>query len=335
MIGHIMKKLVIHVSLCLLWTSTASAQSAAITLPQGKRGCTQCSPPQDQQRAQELFQEAKLFLDQGQYEEAAALYEQALTHWDNPLIRYALARALYLQDRFVEAHVHVVEVLAYGADCFDPRMWDHVQKLAVFLQEKLASMGKVEILCHDPGAQVDVGGLPGFICREPMELAQATCTSPQARVQIMNGWTITRRGEVSRFLHPGTYRLSAIKPGHDTVARPMLVTAGRTSRVAIELVVTRPEPPKRTWPRVVAWSMVGTGAVTVGVAGVVHAIEGRAKNGTFIAYGFGGTAMATGLAMLLAQDSHDAPRAPRDRSDIVVQPLITGHSAGALLGFEF
>ncbi len=330
-----MKKFVIYVSLCLLWTSTASAQPQVNTLPEGKLGCTQCSPPQDQQRAQELFQEAKSFLEQEQYGDAAARYERALAHWDNPLIRYALARALYLERRFVEAHAHVVEVLAYGAECFDPRMWDHVQKLAAFLQENLSSMRKIEIFCHEPGAQVDVGGMPGFLCREPMEPTRATCSSPEARVEIRNGWTITRRGEVSRFLHPGTYIISAIKPGHDSVARPVLVVAGRTSRVAIDLAVTRRERRERAWPRVLAWSMAGAGAVTVGVGGVLHGMENKPKNGSLISYGVGGTVAATGVALLLVYYGRDAPREKRERSGIVVLPLVTGDSAGALVDFEF
>jgi hypothetical protein len=353
-----MKTLVVHVSLCLLWTSTASAQPGATTLTAGKLGCTQCSPPQDQQRAQELFQKAKSFLGKAQYGDAAALYEQALTHWDNPLIRYALARALYLERRFLEAHVHVTEVLTYGAACFDPRMWEHVQKLASFLQESLADMGKIEILCRNPGALVDVDGMPGFVCSEPMAQARATCPNPEARVQLKSGWTITRFGEASRFVHPGTYRITASKAGHDTVARPVVVAAGHTSRVAIDLAMAgrkhdRPEKlvsvQMTFWPVLVprarehgrqgspfaGWFMVGSGATALGLGATLHSTAGEATSEAKASYVIGGATAFTGLALLFFHYSRDHPRETRDGSGIAVRPLITGDSAGAVVDFTF
>lgn len=335
MIGHAMKRLLIPMSLFLLWTSTASAQPGAGTLTEGKDGCTQCSPPHDQQRAQELFQEAKTFLEKEQYGDAAALYERALDRWDNPLIRYALARALYLQDRFLDAHAHVTEVLAYGAECFDPRMWENVQKLAEFLQEKLSGMGEIEIACHESGAQVDIDGMPGFICSEPMEQASGTCSKPEARVQIKNGWTITRRGAASRLVRPGTYRVTAIKIGHDTAANAVVVTANHMSRVEIDLAVKRPERRKPGWPVALGWSVTGWGAATVGVGGWLHYKGGDAKSGAMLAYGFGGTAMATGVAILLVHYNRDAPRERPDGNGITVLPLLGGDSAGAMIGLEF
>jgi hypothetical protein len=355
MTGHTMKKLIIPVSLWLSWASTASAQPEATTVTEGKLGCSQCSPPHDQQLAQDLFQEARSFLEKAQYEQAASLYEQALAHWDNPLIRYGLARALYLQRRFTEAQTHVAEVLAYGAECFDPRMWEHVQKLAASLRESLANMGKIEILCREPGAQIDVDGLPGFTCSEPVKRTRATCPKPEVRVQIENGWAITRRGGISRFVHPGTYRVTASKPGHDTVARPLVITAGRTSRIAIaSAMAARNDRPGSArvqmgfWPipapgareqggsgTLVPGLLVGLGGATIAAGAVMHIQSRDAARGAKVAYVIGGTTAVTGLAVLLFQHSRDASRESRDGSGITVLPLISGDSAGALVDFEF
>jgi hypothetical protein len=335
MTGHTMTRLVISMLLCLPWISTARAQSGANTLTQGKHGCSQCSPPHNQELAQKLFQDAREFLAKAQYEDAAALYERALTHWDNPLIRYGLARALYLQRRFAEAHAHVAEVLAYGAACFDPRMWENVQKLAAFLRESLADMGQIEILCREPDAQIDVDGMPGFVCSEPVDQTQATCPKPEVRVEIRNGWAITRRGEASRFLPPGTYRITASKPGHDTVGKPVVVAAGNVSRVEIDLEVTRQEQRERGWPVFLAWSMASAGAATVGVGGLLHSNADEPTNGAMFSYGLGGTVAVTGVVWLLLEYNRDAPRTKRSGSSINVLPSITGDSAGALIDFEF
>jgi hypothetical protein len=357
MIDQTMKKLVISVSLWLSWTSMASAQPGAATLTQGKNGCSQCSPPHNQKLAQELFQEAISFLAQAQYKDAAALYEQALTHWDHPLIRYGLARALSLQLRFTEAQTHVAEVLAYGAACFDPRMWENVQKLAAYLRENLTDMGKIEILCRESGAQIDVDGIPGFICTAPVARTQATCEKPEVRVQIQHGWTTTRRGRVSRFVYPGTYHVTASKPGHDTMARPVVVTAGQTSRIGIASSMAaqkrdRPGNGARMqmglWPipvpgarehdgprTLVPGLLVGAGGATIAVGAVLHIQYREATRGVKASYVMGSTIAATGVAVLLFQYGRDAPRERRDGNGITVLPLLTGDSAGALVDFEF
>jgi hypothetical protein len=345
MTGHSMKKLVIYMSLCLFWTATASAQplatrqsrfipgSSPSRLTEGKRGCTQCSPPQDQQRAQELFLKARSLLQEEQYGEAAALYEQALGHWDNPLIRYALARALSLQHRLVEARAHVDEVLAYGSECFDPRMWEHVQKLAGFLQKRLADMGKLEIVCREPGAQVALDGLAGFTCNELRDRAQATCPNPESRIQIRDGWTITDRGEASRLVSPGTHRITASKPGHDTVSRAVVVSAGDKSRFVVDRSRAAREH-GQTGKLVAGWLMFGTGAIAVGAGAALHAGKGEAIPGTRASYVFGGITGAAGLALLLHY-SYEVRRERRNRNDMLVAPMISDQVVGASLGFEF
>lgn len=333
MTSHNMK-LIICMMLSLLWTSTARAQPGAAMLAQDKLGCSQCSPPQDQQRAQKLFLEARRLLEKERYADAAALYEQALTHWDNPLIRYALARALYLQQRFIEARAHLDEVLTYGAECFDPRMWDSVQKLAVFLQERLSDMGQIEVLCREPGALVDLDGMPGFTCSAPMDEDPTTCAEPVVRVQIQNGWAITHLGEARRLVHPGTYRVTASKPGHDTVSKSVPVSAGRESRVAIDIAVAaRAKSP--AWELASGLLMIGAGASTITVGAVLHSSARSTTQGARISYVIGGATAVAGLALLAIHYSDGPSSETRDRGGITVTPLITGDTAGVALDFDF
>jgi hypothetical protein len=327
--------LLVCLALCAVRSMEASAQPTSGALAESELGCAQCSPPQDRQRAQELFLAARSLLEQEQHEQAAELYEQALEHWDNPLIRYGLARALYLQGRLVEAHAHVVEVLAYGTECFDPRMWNNVQKLASHLRKLLSNMGEIEILCREPGARIGLQGAPEFVCRAPEPLDETNCPKPVRRVEIDNGWTFTRLGKAKRLVRSGAYQLIARKRLHDTAAKPIMVVAGRRSRVEIDLAVAAQPRASRRGSAVPAWFLIGAGTTSLGIGVTLHADANRATTTARSFYIAGGVTLAGGLTWMIIHYARPAPRKKQGTNAITVLPLLSGETVGAAIELDF
>src|SRR5262249_3575172 len=74
------------------------------------RGVSEAS----QQRALDLFREGNVYFEQSKYTEAVALYEQALTSWDHPNIRFNMAICLINMRQPLVAWTHLQQALRFG-----------------------------------------------------------------------------------------------------------------------------------------------------------------------------------------------------------------------------
>jgi hypothetical protein len=336
--SHILTGLSIFVSLCLAWPGGASAQHEL----KDTLGCSQCSPPSAQQEAEALFLQARNLLEQGNYTDAADLYERALVHWDNPVIRYGLVRALYLQERLPEAYLHVVEVLRYSAGCFDPRMWGHVQKLASFLKASLSDRGEIVIICREPGARIELDEAPAFTCQEsaapvsPDGQQSSTCDEPVAGVEIREGWTFTRQGEARRFVSSRTHRISASKHLHQSLAKSIMVMPGKTFHIDVDLAVVEESVTVRrrmsVWP---PWLFVGAGVTALAAGGLIHGLSDNPRIAPKTYYTAGAVTATIGVLMVVLNRPRPVRGERQSLGHISVRPLVADQSRGVLLDLEF
>jgi tetratricopeptide (TPR) repeat protein len=282
-----------------------------------------------------LNQEAADRVVVSEYAKAAGKYQQALKHWDHPLIRFNLAYCLINLERPLEAHENLLLALKHGAAPFiDPR---HFQDAGTYLRLLEGRLTRLKVKCGVAGAQVSLDGKPLFV-------------GP---------------GETQVVLLPGDHQVVVSKPGFVTVTRSLVLHSGRQKEAEFVLVpLALAVRMKRRWAPWKPWVVLGAG-VLVAAASVPLLIlskrdyesydvslkqsypqgvpgseidrrfldtrdRARSENIAGVALlSLGGTALAASITMLIL----NVPRAVRlkesDRPRVTVRPaLIPGGGMG-------
>jgi hypothetical protein len=181
--------------------------------------------------AQRLVREGTAAYEKNQHAMALARYREALGYWDHPAIRYDLAECLINLDRPVEAHLHLLKALRYGAAPFDARMHAQAQTYLKLLEGRL---GHLTVRCREPGTVVTLDGKRLF-------------EAP---------------GETTSTLMPGDHQLVAAKPGYLTVTRLVVLAPARRTDVTITPMPIRAGLVLRrrfaVWK---PWTVIAAGAV--------------------------------------------------------------------------
>lgn len=192
-------------------------------------------------RAQTLFQQAVAKHQQLLRGDAMKLYEQALTLWDNPDIRWNLALVLEDLGQYLGAHQQLDGVLRWKAALGAERLGDVQTRMRALETERLA---RIETYLEEPKAEIALDGQP---------------------------W-LHHGSHRSTLVLPGEHYIAASKPGYYPVTRSVYVVAGQQARVALpmdedHLIETR------RWPVWTPWAVVATG---VAVAAVGAGLETQA-----------------------------------------------------------
>jgi len=196
----------------------------------------------NQEAARELFLKGNAELKMSDFRTAVDYYQQALTLWDHPAIRYnlVLAMALLGFDQPLDMHKHLTAALRYGAAPFDRQKFEYAQGYKRRLEEKLVQM---EILCDEPGAMVTVDGRLLF-------------TAP---------------GRFEGLVPAGTRLIVATHQNYEPTNVSREFKPGEKSRVSLKLLskeeVIRY---KSLWPVWQPWAVVGTGAALLAGGGLLH-----------------------------------------------------------------
>jgi tetratricopeptide (TPR) repeat protein len=204
---------------------------------------------ESQRRALDLFREGNVYFEQSKYTEAVALYEQALSSWDHPNIRFNMAICLINMRQPLVAWTHLQQALRFGE----------------------APLGK----------QHHIDAL-SYVAVLESSLAQITvkATQPDIKVMLDGARVLDGPGTYTSKLLPGKHQLVASKPGFATESRALDLPAGKPITESITLerekVQVRRENYERRWNWWLPWSLEG-GAVALGLVGAGVYLHARTE----------------------------------------------------------
>ena len=317
------------VAVCLL-AGTAFAQGQPQAAP---RPWERDVPAGDKHVAEALFDQGvelhmRLLRDQ-----AIARYEEALSHWDHPDIRWNLVLLMKDMGQYLRAWTHLEAALAWGPDAFD----EHEQENLLAMQQMLLRqhLAVVEARCEQPGAEIALDGKLWF--RGP--------------------------GKARQVVLPGEHAITATKRGYFSMTRNVVLPAGGQGVITLSMSVDGVIEERR-WQPWMPWAVFAAGMATgmVGAGLDWHAgrqverarrefldecdgalscepvTSGRALWEQRIGAGamvVGGTVAAAGLALVLLNQ----PRAYRtensDRGTFELGPILSPGAAGVSARFNF
>lgn len=191
---------------------------------------------EDRRAAETLFDQAVELHEQLLRDQAVARYEEALSRWENPHIRWNLALVTMDMGQYLLAHEHLERALSWGPEAFDPPDWEKITGMRqTLLRQHLAV---IEARCDQPDAELALDGKPWF--RGP--------------------------GAARRVVLPGEHVITARKPGYFPLARSIVLPAGTQGAVTVAMSVDGIFE-KRRWapwkPRAVL-----SGGLALGITGV-------------------------------------------------------------------
>jgi tetratricopeptide (TPR) repeat protein len=202
-----------------------------------------------QKAAFELFDKGNKLAEEGKYADALTIYEQALTEWDHPTIRFNAAVCLINIRQPLVAWEFLEKALAYGAEPLGKRLYADAQSYLAVLEGTLT---KLTVIGKQPEVRVELDG---------------------QEVLVGEGTKMLR-------LLAGRHQLVASRPGFVTKSEALELTAGGTLTQEIELakeeiqVVEKSVNYERRWRWWVPWA-VAAGSVAVALGGTVVYLDAR------------------------------------------------------------
>jgi hypothetical protein len=219
-------------AMVLAGTTSARAQPASAPRP-WEQGIS----AEERLMAEELFDQAVELHEQLLRDQAATRYAEALSHWENPRIRWNLALVTKDMGQYLQAHEHLERALAWGREAFDEQDWRKITALRETLLER--HLAVVEARCDQSGAEIALDGKPWF--RGP--------------------------GSARQVVLPGEHVITARRIGYFPMARNIVLPAGTQGAVTVSLSMDGIVEQRR-WEAWKPWAVVGTGmAMAVLAAG--------------------------------------------------------------------
>lgn len=208
--------------------TTAAAQDAARPWADGVSEA-------DQTAALELFRAGNELFAQSEYADAASKYREALGHWDHPAIHGNLAVSLIHLDDPLQAFAHVELALRWGAQPFEPHVYDQLVTSRKLL---LGQLARIEVDCPVEGAEIALNGEVLFV-------------GP---------------GTSQRLARAGSHQVVASKDDYLTFTRQFDALPGEVTRVEVTLVpLVDAGGYERRWAEWKPWAVVGGGAALIAV----------------------------------------------------------------------
>jgi hypothetical protein len=320
------------VTVCLLAGAAPARSQPEAAPPPWERDVS----AEDRRLAEALFAQAVELHTHLLREQAVTRYEEALSHWENPEIRWNLVLLMKDMGQHLRAWEHLEAALAWGPDAFDE---PDREKLLAMQQTLLRQhLAVVEARCDRPDAELALDGKPWF--RGP--------------------------GEARQVVLPGEHVISARKPDYFPVARSIVVPAGAKGAVTVSLSVDGIFEQRR-WTSWKPWAVIASGVV-VGMVGAGFEWDaGRQLDwarrelaercggeptcpaGTPNSYGraqwehrigtgamvVGATAAATGLALVFLNQPRAYRTEDRDGGSFELVPMEFPDTAGISARFRF
>lgn len=182
-----------------------------------------------QYEARAVFLEANQLARDRFFATAAARYKQAIAIWPHPAFRYNLALAQLELDQIIEARGSLERALQEDAEALGDKQEPARRQLAILDSQ----LGRIEVSCDEPGAQVMLDGQPLF----------------------------TGAGRHESVVRPGVHQLVATKPGLAPVVQQVVLAPGERGRFGLAFQYPEVTVTERRWAAWKSWSVVGAGAV--------------------------------------------------------------------------
>lgn len=196
----------------------------------------------DQKKALDLYRDGNTEFVDDHFAQALAKYEEALKFWDHPAVRFNAAICLDNLERPLEAYEFMQAAMRFGPDPIGKDHFDRGRKLLERLDLKT---NLLEIHSQQPDAEVSLDG---------------------KRLALVDG-AATQRVLV------GEHQIVAVKPDYQTKTMPVVVHAGPTTKVVIEMKVEEAaRRVVRRWSRPLPWEVLSSGVVVAGAGGVLYGL---------------------------------------------------------------
>jgi len=192
--------------------------------------------PQDvRAAAREAFLEGNRLFKIPLFSRAVEKYAEAIDKWKHPAFYFNLAIAQINLGQWLEARENLVLAIKYGPDPLRADRFEEARKQLVEVERHL---GRIQVSCSTPGAEVTLDAATLF-------------TGPGQR----EVWVTARAHEVT-----------AKKADYGTQARRVAVAPGAQETVALALRrMIIAEPPKWKY-----WALVASGVGVAAASGVLH-----------------------------------------------------------------
>ncbi len=191
----------------------------------------------DRARAQALLAEGNRLFIESRHREALTKYEQAVTVYDHPAIRFNIARALINLDRPTDAFDNIEAALRYGRAPLKG-LYDEAKNYRRLLAGQIAELN---LTCEQPSVAVTVDGAAVLDC-------------PGDRVLRVT---------------PGTHQVVGRRDGYITLTRDVVALPGAAQPVDVSLMsIADATVTVRRWETWKPWAVVGSGLVLGGLGAV-------------------------------------------------------------------
>jgi hypothetical protein len=187
--------------------------------------------PEKRKQAQALLNQGSGFYGKGQYAEALTWFQKAIKIWDHPAIRFNIGVCLVHLTQPVAAYKNILRALRYGKAPF--KNPDHFRQAASYRKLLEGQLGRLRVVCKEPGAKVTLDGAELF-------------TAP---------------GEATRVLKPGKHQILASKKKFITTTKSIFLLPGKVMTVRLKMLSLKSAVKmKRRWKRWIPWTVLAAGA---------------------------------------------------------------------------
>lgn len=298
-----------------------------------------------QNKARELFQAANDLLMQQFFKQAATKYREALDYWDHPAVHYNMSLALMNLEQPIELYHALKKSLSHGVPpLIEEANYKRAENYLSLISQQISH---VVITCQEEKARVTMDGKLLFIGPGAYE-----------GVALAGGHTV-----------------AASKEGYLDNTKSVVLAAGQHERIEMKLfTIDDLTYEKRRFATWIPWVVVGGGAALLIGGGAAHA-KARAdflsfdtefdglctasdgcrddevpelssrlntatwtQRGAWLAYGLGGAAFATGVALFFVNQPKRIRRegiGTAKTSGVAVTPVMSPKMTGIRARINF
>lgn len=216
----------------------ANISAAAVAAPAARNTPWSSGVPMARrQTAREIFLSANDLARKRFFASAAAQYRQAIEIWPHPAFAYNLALSQLQLDQPIEAHANLERAIEHGPEPLDGRFIQARQQLALIETE----LGRLEVSCTEPGAQVMLDGK--LLFKGP--------------------------GRHRGIVRPGAHQLVATRHGLTPIVQQIVVAPGEKGGFALTFEYPEVAVATRPWPAWRSQAVIGASAALLLAGGVL------------------------------------------------------------------